>query len=133
MEQRRNARAWETGDPGENPPPSGIIRHDFHFRKYTCVTTCKTVANDFCDYEKITPGLVGRLHSERAGTVAVNLRASHQGDLGSIPGRVTPDLRTWESCRTIRLVGGSSRGSPVSPALSFRRCSILASITLIGS
>ncbi|KAJ8882343.1 hypothetical protein PR048_014145 [Dryococelus australis] len=31
------------------------------------------------------------------------------------------------------LVGGFSRGSPVSPARSFRRCSILTSITLIGS
>ncbi|KAJ8866903.1 hypothetical protein PR048_032765 [Dryococelus australis] len=31
------------------------------------------------------------------------------------------------------LVGGFSRGSPVSPVLSFRRCSGLTSITLIGS
>ncbi|KAJ8895848.1 hypothetical protein PR048_001187 [Dryococelus australis] len=31
------------------------------------------------------------------------------------------------------LVGGFSRGSPVSPALSFRRCSILTSITIISS
>ncbi|KAJ8880210.1 hypothetical protein PR048_016676 [Dryococelus australis] len=61
------------------------------------------------------------------------LLASHQGDPRSIPGRVTPDLRMWKSCRTMSLVGGSSRGSPVSPALSFRRCSILASITLVGS
>ncbi|KAJ8866140.1 hypothetical protein PR048_033664, partial [Dryococelus australis] len=61
------------------------------------------------------------------------LLAPHQGDPGSIPGRVTPDFRMWESCRTMPLVGGFSRGSPVSPALSFRRCSILTSITLIGS
>ncbi|KAJ8866094.1 hypothetical protein PR048_033618 [Dryococelus australis] len=54
------------------------------------------------------------------------LLASHLGDLGSIPG-------TWESCRTMPLVRGFSRGSPVSQALSFRRCSVLASITLIGS
>ncbi|KAJ8881296.1 hypothetical protein PR048_017777 [Dryococelus australis] len=39
----------------------------------------------------------------------------------------------WESCRTMSLVGGFSRGSPVSPALSFRRRFILTSITLIGS
>ncbi|KAJ8867565.1 hypothetical protein PR048_031367 [Dryococelus australis] len=36
---------------------------------------------------------------------------------------ITPDFRMWESSRTIPLVGGISRGSPVSPALSFRRCS----------
>ncbi|KAJ8870212.1 hypothetical protein PR048_029228 [Dryococelus australis] len=28
MEQRRNARARETRDPRENPPASGIVRHD---------------------------------------------------------------------------------------------------------
>ncbi|KAJ8894549.1 hypothetical protein PR048_007206 [Dryococelus australis] len=32
-EQRRNAKAGETGDPRENPPTSGIVRHDSHLRK----------------------------------------------------------------------------------------------------
>ncbi|KAJ8869717.1 hypothetical protein PR048_028712 [Dryococelus australis] len=50
--------------------------------------------------------------------------ASHQGDQGSIPGR---------TCRTMPLVAGFSRGSPVSPALSFRCRSILTSITHVGS
>ncbi|KAJ8888277.1 hypothetical protein PR048_007764 [Dryococelus australis] len=67
------------------------------------------------------------------GDRVVNLLASHQGDPGSIPGRATPDFRMWESCRTMPLVGGFSRGSPVSPAPSFRRCSIFTTITLIGS
>ncbi|KAJ8888445.1 hypothetical protein PR048_007935 [Dryococelus australis] len=44
-----------------------------------------------------------------------------------------PDFRIWESCRTMPLVGGSPRVCPVSPAISFRRCSILTSITHIGS
>ncbi|KAJ8865625.1 hypothetical protein PR048_033145 [Dryococelus australis] len=79
----------------------------------------------------VTQGLVVR--SKTASDMAVSLLASHQGDPGSIPGRVTPDFRMWESCRTIPLVGGSSRGSPVSPAPSFRLCSVLTSITLIGS
>ncbi|KAJ8874137.1 hypothetical protein PR048_024979 [Dryococelus australis] len=52
---------------------------------------------------------------------------------GSIPDRVTPDFRMWESCRTMPLVGEFSREFPVSAALSFRRCSKLASNTLIGS
>ncbi|KAJ8878527.1 hypothetical protein PR048_019105 [Dryococelus australis] len=32
MEQRRNERAGETGDPRENLPTSGIVRHDSHMR-----------------------------------------------------------------------------------------------------
>ncbi|KAJ8874099.1 hypothetical protein PR048_024940 [Dryococelus australis] len=46
------------------------------------------------------------------------------------PAGLLPDFRMWESCRTIPLVDGFSRGSP---ALSFRRCSVLTSITLINS
>ncbi|KAJ8878759.1 hypothetical protein PR048_019345 [Dryococelus australis] len=32
MEQRRNEGAGETGDPRENPPTSGAVRHDSHLR-----------------------------------------------------------------------------------------------------
>ncbi|KAJ8885960.1 hypothetical protein PR048_012166 [Dryococelus australis] len=47
---------------------------------------------------------------------------------------VSPDFRKWESCQTMPFVGEYfSRGSSVSPALSFRRCSILTSISLIVS
>ncbi|KAJ8872217.1 hypothetical protein PR048_025819 [Dryococelus australis] len=46
-----------------------------------------------------------------------------------------PDFRMWESCRTMTLVSGFTRGSPASPAPppQFRRCSIFTSIILIGS
>ncbi|KAJ8867441.1 hypothetical protein PR048_031243 [Dryococelus australis] len=47
----------------------------------------------------------------------VSLLASHQGDPGSIPGRVTLDPHMWESCRTMPLVGGSSRDIPLPPSL----------------
>ncbi|KAJ8878394.1 hypothetical protein PR048_018972 [Dryococelus australis] len=71
-------------------------------------------------------GFIRGYHSKPRTTVAerLYLLASHQGDPGSIPGRVTPDFRMWESCRTMPLIGGFSRGSPVSSALSFRRFSI---------
>ncbi|KAJ8886109.1 hypothetical protein PR048_012318 [Dryococelus australis] len=41
-----------------------------------------------------------------------------------------PDFRKWESCRTMSLVGVffPPRGSPISPALAFWRCSILTSL-----
>ncbi|KAJ8894557.1 hypothetical protein PR048_007214 [Dryococelus australis] len=56
----------------------------------------------------------------------------HQGEPDSISGAGSlPDFRMWESCRTIPLVGGFSRGSPVSSALSFQCCAILTSILLI--
>ncbi|KAJ8875127.1 hypothetical protein PR048_023020 [Dryococelus australis] len=51
-----------------------------------------------------------------------------QSPAGSIP-----DFRMWESYRKMPLVSGFSRGSPVSPTLTFRHCTILTSVTLIGS
>ncbi|KAJ8867023.1 hypothetical protein PR048_032885 [Dryococelus australis] len=46
--------------------------------------------------------------------------ASHHGEPASITGRVNPRyFRKWESCRTMPLVGGFSRGSPTSIALAF--------------
>ncbi|KAJ8893186.1 hypothetical protein PR048_005771 [Dryococelus australis] len=39
----------------------------------------------------------------------------------------SPDFRKWESCQTMPLVGECSRGSPVSPTPSFRRCSLFTS------
>ncbi|KAJ8879844.1 hypothetical protein PR048_020461 [Dryococelus australis] len=59
------------------------------------------------------------------GGVVARLLDSHLDEPGSIPCEVASG--------TMPLVGGFSRRSPVSPALSFRRCSILPSITLIGS
>ncbi|KAJ8891032.1 hypothetical protein PR048_010541 [Dryococelus australis] len=32
MEQSRNEREGETGDPRETPPTNGIVRHDYHMR-----------------------------------------------------------------------------------------------------
>ncbi|KAJ8869671.1 hypothetical protein PR048_028664 [Dryococelus australis] len=64
-------------------------------------------------------------------TSEFSLLACHQDDPGSIPGRATPDFRMWESRRTMPLVGGPSRGSPVSPPLH-SGAAPLTSITLIG-
>ncbi|KAJ8875148.1 hypothetical protein PR048_023041 [Dryococelus australis] len=62
---------------------------------------------------------------------AVRLLVSHRDDPGSIPGRVTPDSRTWESCPTAPPVGGFSRRSPAPPPPP--GCSALISITRVGS
>ncbi|KAJ8869370.1 hypothetical protein PR048_030946 [Dryococelus australis] len=44
------------------------------------------------------------------------------------PARSHLDFRTWESCRTMQLVGGFSWGSPVSPTIAFQYCSIFTLI-----
>ncbi|KAJ8866577.1 hypothetical protein PR048_032436 [Dryococelus australis] len=59
--------------------------------------------------------LVEGVFLQAASPRAVNLLASPRDYPGSIPCKVTPDFRMCESCRTIPLVGGFSRGSPVSP------------------
>ncbi|KAJ8897831.1 hypothetical protein PR048_003184 [Dryococelus australis] len=82
---------------------------------------------------RIAPSL---LNLRRAVTVqAISVRSyfrrntrrqnSRRGEPGSIPGGVASGSSP--------LVGGFSRGSPVSPALAFRRCSILIYFTFIGS
>ncbi|KAJ8885987.1 hypothetical protein PR048_012193 [Dryococelus australis] len=49
------------------------------------------------------------------------------------PARSLTDFRMWESCRTMPLANGFPRRSPVSFALAFLLCSVLASVTLTGS
>ncbi|KAJ8880009.1 hypothetical protein PR048_020631 [Dryococelus australis] len=98
-----------------------------HDEVLTKKVTCHGLVKEVAPYGRARPCI------EATVTERLALLASQQGDPGSIPGRLTPDFRVWESCRTMPLIGGFSRGSPVSPAPSFRRCSIFTSITLIGS
>ncbi|KAJ8882030.1 hypothetical protein PR048_018518 [Dryococelus australis] len=71
-------------------------------------------------------------HLETA--VAERLARSHPTKANRVQSSAgSPDFRMWESCWTMPLVGGFSRGFAVFPALSFRRCSTLTSITVIGS
>ncbi|KAJ8867115.1 hypothetical protein PR048_032978 [Dryococelus australis] len=59
-----------------------------------------------------------RLRGRSPPTTAIRVR-SPDGSL--------PDFHTWESCWTIPLASGFSRGTPVSPALAFQCRSILGS------
>ncbi|KAJ8868803.1 hypothetical protein PR048_030344 [Dryococelus australis] len=68
------------------------------------------------------------LYGGRGGR-AVSTLSSHLGEPGSIPGRITG----LKHVGIVPFVGGFSRQSPASPALSFRRCSTLSSNTLISS
>ncbi|KAJ8897511.1 hypothetical protein PR048_002858 [Dryococelus australis] len=49
------------------------------------------------------------------------------------PAGSLPDFRMWESCWTILLAGGFSRGTPVSPAPAFQRRSIQGSHFMLCS
>ncbi|KAJ8880730.1 hypothetical protein PR048_017200 [Dryococelus australis] len=117
MEQRRNERACETGDPRENPPTSGIVRYDPHLRK------CGV---NLPGWEATKPGE----QANRSATAAPLVSQTRSKSVHSwLPGLQIRERRsnsptlsgfhTWESCRTMPLAGGFSRGFPVSPAASY--------------
>ncbi|KAJ8896995.1 hypothetical protein PR048_002341 [Dryococelus australis] len=123
-------------------PPPPYLRYDELLSLYT-VLIVQIAPDDVMVASPVLQLLPGLKQSTSETTASLrplwnsrgrgSLLASHQRDPSSFPDRVTPDFRMWESCQTMPLVGGFSRGYPVSPTLSFRRCSILTSITLIGS
>ncbi|KAJ8890866.1 hypothetical protein PR048_010375 [Dryococelus australis] len=70
---------------------------------------------------------------QRAVWLDYSLPPSHLGaNWVRFPAWSLPDFRMWELCRTLLLVGGFSRGSPVCYALALWRCSIYR-FTLIDS
>ncbi|KAJ8882581.1 hypothetical protein PR048_014392 [Dryococelus australis] len=71
---------------------------------------------------------VSLLYRKRLGCSPSTKGNRVQSPVGSLP-----DFRMWESYRMMPMVCMFSRGSPVSPAPSFQRYSILTSVTLIGS
>ncbi|KAJ8888661.1 hypothetical protein PR048_008153 [Dryococelus australis] len=72
-----------------------------------------------------------RLSIDIGATVAERLARSPSSKTNRIHSLAgSPDFRKWESCRTMLLVDGFSRGFPLP---LFRRRSIFTSITLIGS
>ncbi|KAJ8874306.1 hypothetical protein PR048_025152 [Dryococelus australis] len=127
---------WEARSLTPTPPWRPISSHSCRN-----VATAVTEAADPLMAESTNPA--GSMHVLNATSLetralflkatTVSLFASHQGDPGSISGRVTSDFRKWESCCMMPLVGRFSRRSPVSPTPSFRCCPATTSITLIGS
>ncbi|KAJ8888540.1 hypothetical protein PR048_008031 [Dryococelus australis] len=112
--------AWETGDPQENPPTNGIVRHDSHMRISGSNPTKNQTSFALQEAQFAT------LNSS-------SFYATTTYKATGLPFSLDTRFRKWESCRTMPLVGVLSRGSPVSPAPSFRNSTIFTSITLIGS
>ncbi|KAJ8888872.1 hypothetical protein PR048_008366 [Dryococelus australis] len=154
MERRRNARAGKTGDLRANPKTRGIVRHDSHMRKSgsdpagnVILTTVRHIS-DVCARIPVqivhdtqvewvqsidmwcirNNGRSGAAVAERLARPPPTKAIRAQSPAGS------QDPRMWESCRTMPLVGGSSRGSPASPPppITGRR-PILTPIAPIGS
>ncbi|KAJ8866380.1 hypothetical protein PR048_032223 [Dryococelus australis] len=84
-------------------------------------------------------GVAGQAGSIWGRSAPVSLPASHKSDPGSFPGRVTPDFRTWELCRSAGFLGdlpfpplfysGAAPDSSQSPSSALRN-SILG--TFVG-
>ncbi|KAJ8869742.1 hypothetical protein PR048_028750 [Dryococelus australis] len=102
-EQRRNARAGETGDPEKKPPTSGIVRHDFHMRKsggYSAgihtrsawvreKSSLTTTPLRTSTAERFQP-IIYAFAIARLKRILVSLGYPARLAPGSIPGRVTP-------------------------------------------
>ncbi|KAJ8877578.1 hypothetical protein PR048_022033 [Dryococelus australis] len=156
MEQRRRTRAGKTGDPREYPANSAIVRHYSHVRKSGSDPVGNRTRLAYVEGEEETAPHQSDRHDspdtmkckkqqmnskvtvtdEMAGAaVAERLAGSppFKANRAQSPAGPLPDFRTWESYRTMTLVGGFPRDLPFPPSPSLRRCSILTSITLICS
>ncbi|KAJ8867287.1 hypothetical protein PR048_031086 [Dryococelus australis] len=146
LKDNQTKRKGETGDPRENPPTNGIVRHDSHLRKSVDPAGIEP-GSPWREASVLTalsqwPLQTKREHDVRGGLVATRQSASERVSVSRAVRRSARKASTlhplqgdhdWESCRMMPLVGGFSRGSPVSPAPSFRCRSIFTSITRIGS
>ncbi|KAJ8866142.1 hypothetical protein PR048_033666 [Dryococelus australis] len=106
-------------------PPLGFKKHQrFYVARGKRICTCIPPVSTHhpLSYHRLatTPSAALRERLDCSPPTKANRVKLHAGSL--------PDVRKRESCRTMPLVGGFSRGSPVSPALSFRCCSILTSL-----
>ncbi|KAJ8883595.1 hypothetical protein PR048_015439 [Dryococelus australis] len=147
------------GDLRENPPISGIVRHDSHMRKsginpepgsLRWEATSPNTTTPSPPFFYIAASMVEKPVSNKDENamrikcaIAFTRKSLNRCALACSPptkaiwvqypaGSLLIFLM-WELCRTMPLVSGFSRGSLVSPLTSFRRCSILTSSTPIGS
>ncbi|KAJ8896688.1 hypothetical protein PR048_002033 [Dryococelus australis] len=109
-----------TGDLQGNPPSSSVVQRDSHIRK------CGGgPAGNRIWFALVRDDNIIKLVYPNTFIPTKTIRV--QSPAGSL------DFRKWELCQTMPLLGGFSRGSPVSPTPSFRCRSIFTSIILIGS
>ncbi|KAJ8873268.1 hypothetical protein PR048_026902 [Dryococelus australis] len=87
-----------------------------------------------CDLAGNLSLMIQSIGCSRGSTVAERLARSPPTKANRVQSpAASPGFHKWESCRMMPLIGRCHRGSPVSPASSFRHRSIFTSITLVGS
>ncbi|KAJ8877705.1 hypothetical protein PR048_022160 [Dryococelus australis] len=124
MEQHRNEMAGGTGDPREDPPTNGIVRHDSHMRRLGVTRPGIEPGSPWWGASRLTAQPPWPLGEYRLFKVK-------RTELDSRRGRPLA-FRTRGSCWIMPLVGGFSRGSPITPALAFRLCSIPRFILIVS-
>ncbi|KAJ8873359.1 hypothetical protein PR048_026993 [Dryococelus australis] len=95
--------------------------HALSFRRCSILTSITLIGSQDLTESYLAAAVSVRLSAQwpwGRGGRAISLLASQKGDPDSIPRRVTPDFRTWESCRTIPFAGAFSRGSLAFSVLS---------------
>ncbi|KAJ8869208.1 hypothetical protein PR048_030780 [Dryococelus australis] len=96
------------------------------------VAACDEIRNMRGIFQRVRQNLVRRCHAAAVDEWLDCAPPAYSNRDQSPSARPLPDFCKWESCRTMLLVAGYSRGSPVYPTLAFRRCFIFTSIALIG-
>ncbi|KAJ8876213.1 hypothetical protein PR048_024123 [Dryococelus australis] len=163
----------KTGDPRDNSPTIGIVRHDPHMQKSGVTWPEREPGSHRWEVSRLTaqpprPPVYIKEGDILGGGICLRFffenetcdilwailcwENSQMGVLAAVvkrldyspptkasrvrsPAGSLPDFRMWESCRTMPLVGRIYRGTPVSPAPSFRSCPIRTSphLSSIGS
>ncbi|KAJ8888306.1 hypothetical protein PR048_007793 [Dryococelus australis] len=111
--------------PQSGPDLACSCRRSSLVTDYALATTTDRIVSWCCCYSwwrNHNYGLFAAAVAERLDCSPLPKVNRVQSPSGSLP-----DFRKWDSFRTMSLVGGFSRRSPVSTALVFRRCSIPAS------
>ncbi|KAJ8874563.1 hypothetical protein PR048_025426 [Dryococelus australis] len=104
MERCRNEGEGETGDPRENPPTSGIVRHDSHLRK------SGDLAGDWARF-----ALVGGGRANRSATLSYHTSTSRPQTLKIAPGRQGPQgKKNLFKYRAGNFIGAITQGAGAS-------------------
>ncbi|KAJ8890127.1 hypothetical protein PR048_009634 [Dryococelus australis] len=110
MARRRNERTGETGDPRENPPTNGIVRHDSHMRKSGVTRLGIEYGSSWCEASRLTAqpprlrrsaGMQGQVERENPENTRQPAASSSTIITCENPGATSPGIESgspwWEA------------------------------------